>query len=345
VIDFGKYVDVSSTSEKLSSIDHDSKKVMTSFGKFTMQSAKDPSLLSEAYSSLADEAEANNHHLVMCHEIMHALPGHYPNYLSTLAAATSRFEVTIVTTYRESLSLYISKYNAHAIERLKHESLISSLTHFTSHIEDTNTHSLQTEAIEWKSHFKDVVVMDYYGILAANQSIQRVFFCEIMEMKGFCDYDFTQNRVANPAAAKEYTNKLAGVQRAFLKYAAEQCQKLPPNAYTPMYLETMEKAYQKAKSPAIPVKTSTPTDDSKKRLHELMVADFDIIGSMKYKNITANTDALDKASTYDVDGPAIKNDESFINMFKGLLKKNGHPGDCREIRKFTIKSLQSLHTL
>jgi hypothetical protein len=338
VIDFGKYVDVSSTSEKLSSIDHDSKKVMISFGKFTMQSAEDPSLLSEAYSSLADEAEANNYHLVMCHEVMHTIPHKHPNYLSTLAAATSRFEVTIVYTYRESLSLYISGYNAHAIDRLKHESLISCL-------EDTYPISLQAEALPWKSHFEDVVVMDYYGILAANQSIQRVFFCEIMEMKGFCDYDFTQNRVANPAAAKEYTNKLAGVQRAFLKYAAEQCQKLPPNAYTPMYLETMEKAYQKAKSPAIPVKTSTPTDDSKKRLHELMVADFDIIGSMKYKNITANTDALDKASTYDVDGPAIKNDESFINMFKGLLKKNGHPGDCREIRKFTIKSLQSLHTL
>jgi hypothetical protein len=181
--------------------------------------------------------------------------------------------------------------------------------------------------------------MDYYGILAANQGIERVFLCEIMEIKGFCDYDFTRKRIANSGASKESDNKLGGVQRAFLEYAADQCQKLPADAYTPMYFKTIKKAYEEARSPAIPVKTIIPTQDSKKRSYKKMIDTFDQYGSMKYKNITANTDALKKASTYDVDGPAILHDESFIKMFKGLLKENAHPGDCREIRKFTDEQI------
>jgi hypothetical protein len=331
LIDFRKYidVDVSTTFERLYEHDRERRAIILSFGDFLAESLEDPKMLSKAYSSLADKAEANNYHYVMCHEDMHVIGRRHENYLSSLAAATRRFEVTIVYTYRESQSLCISSYNAHPT-RLKHESLISYMK---------NTYSHQTEALRWKSHFADVVVMDYYGILAANQGIERVFFCEIMEIKGFCDYDFTQHGTANSGSSKELVNKLAGVQRAFLENAADQCQKLPANAYTPMYFKTIEKAYEEAKSPAIPVKTTTPSKDSKKRSYEEMVDAFDQYGSMKYKNITANADALKKASTYDVDGPAILHDESFIKMFKGLLKEDAHPGHCREIRKFTDREI------
>jgi hypothetical protein len=329
LIDFRKYIDVSKECDKLSYNDRERRAIILSFGDFLAESVKDPSLLSKAFSSLADEAEANNHHYVMCHEEMHTT-SRIPKKMFLLAEATSRFEVTIVYTYRESQSLYVSRYNARAMRRLKFESLKSYME---------NMPSLQAEALPWKRYFANVVVMDYYGILAANQRIERVFFCEIMDIKGFCDYDFTQHGIANSAASKVLDNKLGGVQRAFLEYAADQCQKLPANAYTPMYFKTIEKAYEKAKSPAIPVKTSTPTQDSKKRSYKEIVDTLDQYGSMKYKNITANIDALKKASTYDVDGPAILHDESFIKMFKGLLEKDAHPGNCREIRKFTDEQI------
>jgi hypothetical protein len=330
LIDFRKHTQTPDKLGKLSDNDRERRAMILSFGHFLVESVKDPSLLSKAFSSLADEAEANNHHYMMCHEEMHTIFNHHQKLISTLAEATRRFDVTIVYTYRESHSLYISRYNARAIERVTHESLISYMENKDGH---------QSEALKWKSHFANVVVMDYYGVLAANQNIERVFFCEIMDIKGFCEYDFTQDGTANSGSSKELGNKLGGVQRAFLEYAADQCQKLPANAYTYMYFTTMEEAYEEAKSPAIPVKTSTPTKESKKRSYEIMIDTFDQYGSMKYKNITANIDALKKASTYDVDGPAILHDESFINMFKGLLKKDAHPGDCREIRKFTDKEI------
>jgi hypothetical protein len=332
LIDFRKYIDVSKEYDHFSYNNRERRTIILSFGDFLAESLKDPALLSKAFSSLADEAEANNHHYVMCHEEIHTISHYHPKYMSLLAEAISRFEVTIVYTYRESQSLSISRYNARAMRRMNFESLIS-------YMENTPA---PPEALEWKPHFENVVVMDYYGILAASQRIERVFFCEILDIKGFCDYDFTQYGIANSAASKELKNKLGGVQRAFLEYAADQCQKLPPNAYTLMYAETIEKAYQKANSPAIPVKTSTPTQDSKKRSYEVMIDTFDQYGSMKYKNITANIDALNKASTYDVDGPAILHDETFINMFKGLLKEKALPGDCREIRKFTDEQIHKI---
>jgi hypothetical protein len=335
LIDFRKYVDVSPKAHELSSRGRDNRASILYFREFTEETLKNPSLLSKAYASLADEAEVNNHHYMMCHEDMSVVPKH-KKYLSWLAAATQRFEVTIVYTYRETMSLYVSQYNAHAETRLHQESLLS-------YIEHTDFHNPKTAVLPWKSHFENVVVMDYYGILAANQRIERVFFCEIMAIEGFCDFDFTPVKGTNSGESKEFDNKLAGVQRVFLEHAADKCQKLPDDAYTPKYLEVIEKAYQVAKVPAIPVKTTTPTKASKERFYELMVTDFDQYGSMKYKNITANADALEKASTYDVDGPAILNDASFTNMFKGLLEKNAHPGDCREIRTFTDEHIHPIH--
>jgi hypothetical protein len=334
LIDFRKHVEFlpEPHANQLSAKGRDNRAAILYFGQLLDQTIRDPSLLSKAYSSLADEAEANNHHYMMCYEKMHAIPMHHPEYLSWLAAATERFEVTIVYTYRETMSLSVSIYNSHADTRMHQES-------FLSFIEHTDFNDPRTGVLPWKSHFKNVVVMDYYGILAANQRIERVFFCEIMAIEGFCDYDFTQNKIKNTGESKELRNKSAGVQRVFLEYAADECQKLPANTYTPMYLAVIEEACQVAKVPAIPVKTSTPTRESMKRSYEVMVADFDQFGPMKYKNITANVDALKKASTYDVDGPAILNDETFIKMFKGLLKKDAQPGDCREIRKFTDKHI------
>jgi hypothetical protein len=335
LIDFRKYVDVLPKAHELSAQGRDNRAAILYFGQFLQETSRDPSLLSKAYSSLADEAEANNHHYMMCYEDMRVIPTHNPEYLSWLAAATQRFEVTIVYTYREAMSLSISQYNAHGEARLHRES-------FVSYIEDKGFNDPEGgRVLPWKSHFENVVVMDYYGIMAANQRIERVFFCEIMAIEGFCDYDFTQNEIKNTGESKEFRNLLAGVQRVFLEYAADKCQKLPDNAYTYKYLEVIEKAYQVANIPAIPVKSATPTKATKERFYKLIVTGFDQYGSMKYKNITANADALKKASTYDVDVPAILNDASFTNMFKGLLEKNAHPGDCREIRKFTDKHINN----